>query len=85
MTMTRVAPMLARVRLLTPATAAIAAIAATAATAATQVTLATATQAIAAIAAIAATPRLAEDLLLVQWIAKTVDTPTLPMSTTIVL
>jgi hypothetical protein len=82
MTMTRVAPMLARVRLLTPATAAIAA---TAATAATQVTLATATQAIAAIAAIAATPRLAEDLLLVQWIAKTVDTPTLPMSTTIVL
>ena len=79
MTMTRVAPMLARVRLLTPATAAIAA------TAATQVTLATATQAIAAIAAIAATPRLAEDLLLVQWIAKTVDTPTLPMSTTIVL
>ena len=79
MTMTRVAPMLARVRLLTPATAA------TAATAATQVTLATATQAIAAIAAIAATPRLAEDLLLVQWMAKTVDTPTPPMSTTTVL
>ena len=76
MTMTRVAPMLARVRLLTPATAA---------TAATQVTLATATQAIAAIAAIAATPRLAEDLLLVQWMAKTVDTPTPPMSTTTVL
>ena len=76
MTMTRVAPMLARVRLLTPATAA------TAATAATQVTLATATQ---AIAAIAATPRLAEDLLLVQWMAKTVDTPTPPMSTTTVL
>ncbi len=73
MTMTRVAPMLARVRLLTPATAA---------TAATQVTLATATQ---AIAAIAATPRLAEDLLLVQWMAKTVDTPTPPMSTTTVL
>ena len=54
MTMTRAAPMLAQVRLLTPATAA---------TAATQATLAIATAVTAATAATAVIHPLAEDLL----------------------
>ena len=90
MTMTRATPMLAQVRLLTPATAAIAATAATAATAVITVitaiaTTVTVTQATAVTVVTVVIHPLAEDPLLVQWTAKTVDTPTPPMSTTTVL
>ena len=87
MTMTRATLMLAQVRHLTPATAAIAATVATAVITVITViaTTVTVTQATAVTVVTVVIHPLAEDPLLVQWTAKTVDTPTPPMSTTTVL
>ena len=87
MTMNRATLMLAQVRHLTPATAAIAATAATAVITVITViaTTVTVTQATAVTVVTVVIHPLAEDPLLVQWTAKTVDTPTPPMSTTTVL
>ncbi len=84
MTMTRATLMLAQVRHLTPATAAIAATVATAVITVIATTV-TVTQATAVTVVTVVIHPLAEDPLLVQWTAKTVDTPTPPMSTTTVL